>query len=92
MSKLRVLHYPQIPCEPFFVEVENEREAYLMSQTLADQHLFLYDNNFIQDYANMILVEMWDEEEEDWTEYYNDELGLDWEDYVDEHFNTKEDE
>lgn len=62
-NKIRVCHFPQVPCKPFIVEVENEREAYLVEQALANQHLWLYDNDFIPDYCNAITVDMWDENE-----------------------------
>lgn len=60
-NKLRVSHFPNIPCKPFIVEVKNEEQALLIKETLANQHLFSYKNNFIQDYSNAITVEMWDE-------------------------------
>ena len=61
-KKLRVLHFPQIPCKPFQVEVKDEEQAHLIVETLADQHLFLFENNFIPDCSNIIIVEMWDED------------------------------
>lgn len=67
--KIRVLHHPQIPCKPFIREVNNEREAYLLIETLADQHLFLFHNKFIPDYANIVTLEMFEDGE--WCSYYN---------------------
>ena len=55
-NKLRVHHYPQVPCEPFFVDVKDEEEAYKICNVLAEQHLFLFNNNFISDYSNFISV------------------------------------
>lgn len=86
-NKLRVLHYPQIPCTPFFVDVKNEEQAYLISETLANQHLFLFDNNFISDYSNIISVEMWEndcdgEGNPAWVSYYNEEEGMEWDEVV----------
>ena len=77
-NKLRVAHYPQVPCEAFFVNVKDEEQAFLIQETLANQHLFLYDNKFIPDYSNVIIVEMWDEnldgeETIGWVDYYNEE-------------------
>ena len=60
-NKLRVLHYAQVPCEPFIVEVKDEEQARLIIVTLSNQHLFLYKKNIIPDYSNAILVEMWEE-------------------------------
>ncbi len=86
-NKLRVLHYPQIPCEPFFVNVKDEEQAYLIQETLADQHLFLYDNNFIPDYSNVILVQMYEEDSDGegnpgWCDYYNEEEAMEFDEFV----------
>ncbi len=84
-NRIRVCHYPQIPCKPFIVEVENEREAYLIEKTLAEQHLWLYNNHFIPDYSNAITVTMWDdidgEGNFDWTDYWNEDECMDWEEF-----------
>jgi uncharacterized protein YdhG (YjbR/CyaY superfamily) len=81
-NKLRVLHYPQVPCKPFIIDVKDEEQAFLISETLANQHLFLYDNGFIPDYANAITVEMWDENEQDWVDYFNEEEEMDFDEFV----------
>lgn len=87
-NKLRVCHYPQIPCKPFIVEVKDEEQARLIEKTLIDQHLWLYENRIIPDYANAIAVEMYDENIDEetnkpygWCCYYNFSLDLDWECY-----------
>jgi len=83
-NKLRVVHLPQVPCEGFVVEVLSEREAYLIAEALANQHCFLFDNNFIPDYSNVINVEMWDEDldgEDKWTDYWNEEEMAEWDDF-----------
>ena len=83
-NKLRVLHYPQIPCQPFFVDVKDEEEAYLIMNVLADQHLFLYDNNIIPDYSNAINVVMWGVDGDgnpDWVDYYNEEEEMDFDEF-----------
>lgn len=90
-NKLRVSHFPQIPCKPFIVEVKNEREAYLIYQTIANQHLFLFEGNFIPDYSNVICVEMWDDEMEadangdKWCDYWNEKEEMEWNDFVEEY-------
>lgn len=85
-NKLRVLHYPQIPCEPFIVDVKDEEQAFLIRETLADQHLFLYDRNMIPDYSNVVTVVMWDLDADgkgnaDWVDYYNEEEGMDFDEF-----------
>lgn len=96
-NKLRVCHYPQIACKPFIVEVKDEEQAYLIQETLANQHLWLYENNFMPDYANVINVEMYDENIDEetnkpygWCDYYNFNLDLDWEGYCEHKFNKNE--
>lgn len=89
-NKIRVCHYPQVPCQPFIVEVDNEREAYLIVETLALQHLWLFENNFIPDYCNAIIVEMWDDIDGEgdfgWVDYYNFLEEKDWEEFVQTYF------
>jgi len=94
-NKIRVLHYPQIPCTPFFVDVQNEREAYLVEKTLADQHVFLFDNNIIPDYSNATSVVMWDEDSDgegnaDWIDYYNESEEMEWNEIVETYFENNE--
>lgn len=85
-NKLRVMHYAQVPCKPFIVDVSNEREAKKIMDVLADQHLFLLEQNIIPDYSNDILVVMWDENADgegnaDWVDYWNDEEGMDFDEF-----------
>ena len=69
-NRLLVVHIPQIPMKAFEIEVKNEREAYLVINALADQHCFLFDNNVIPDYSNVIFIAMFDEDENmDWDEF-----------------------
>lgn len=93
-NKLRVLHYPQVGSgKVYIVEVADELQAYFTINLLADQHLFLFDNNFIPDYANVLLVQMWDDTYDEegsvggWTGYYNEEEGMDWDD-VEQYFES----
>lgn len=79
-KKLQVHHYAQIPCKPFCVDVKDENEAYKIAKTLADQHLFLLEQRIIPDYANVIGVVMWDEDEKHWVDYYNEQEGVYWDD------------
>jgi len=87
-NKLRVVHIPQVPMKGFIVEVKSEREAYLISDTLASQHLWLFKQNVIPDYSNMISIEVWDdnlepdEDGEKWTDYYNDDEFMDWDEFT----------
>lgn len=40
MKKVRVAHFPQVPCKPFIVEVRDLREAKLIYDVLADYDEF----------------------------------------------------
>lgn len=79
-NKLRVIHIPQVPMEGYKVEVLNEREAFLIAQSFAGQHLFLFSKNVIPDYANAIFIEMFDDGE--WTDYWNEKEGVDWDGFI----------
>ena len=80
-NKLRIYHIAQVPCKPFYVEVENEKEASKIMDVLTNQHLFLYEENIIPDYSNVMGVEMFDEYENDWLDYYNDEEEMEWDEF-----------
>lgn len=94
-NKMRVCHFPQVPCKPFIVMVKNEQEAHKIEMVLAEQHLFLFANNIIPDYSNVITVEMWDddmepdENGENWTDYFNEEEGMEWDEFVDTYLKTE---
>ena len=79
-NKLRVVHVPQVPMEGYSVEVFNEREAFLIEQAFAGQHLFLYSKNVIPDYSNVIFVEMFKNGK--WVDYYNEDEMMDWDEFV----------
>ena len=95
-NKLRVVHFPQVgSCkESFKVEVKDEEQAFLILNTLANQHLWLEKNRIIPDYSNDIFVEMYDEtiDEETgnpygWCDYYNEDEFMDWRE-VEEYFES----
>lgn len=83
-NKLKVVHYAQVPCEPFEVEVKDEREAFLISNILADQHLFLLKENIIPDYSNIIIVLMF--EDGDWVDYFNENEGMEFDEFTETYF------
>jgi len=93
-KKLRVSHYAQVPCKPFHVEVEDEYEAKRIQDILARQHLFLFENKIIPDYANIIVVTMWEEElepdenGEKWTDYFNEKLCMEWKEFEEEYLKS----
>ena len=93
-NRLRVRHYPQVPCKPFCVDVSDEFEAAKVMKMLADQHDFLFKNNIIPDYSNAIMVVMWDEDPDaadgyDWMDYYNLAEDMDWEEFAETYIEDK---
>lgn len=88
--KLQVRHYAQIPCVPFCVDVKDEAEAFRISHILAQQHLFLYEKRLIPDFANHIAVVMWDEDMQEWTNYWNEEEFMEWDEFVRAYFDERE--
>lgn len=85
-TKLRVSHFAQVPCKPFSVEVENEFEAMLIDNTLANQHLFLFDQGIIPDYSNAIVVEMLING--GWEDYFNEDEGMEWDEFKDKYLSN----
>ena len=82
MKSLRVTHIPQVPMKGFIKEVRNEREAFLLYMTFAEQHLFLYQNNVIPDYSNAVIVEQKYDGSEEWEDFWDDENSLEWDEYI----------
>jgi hypothetical protein len=75
--KLRLSHFPQIPCKPFIVEVVSLEEAKKIMDVLANYDLFQYENRIKSDYCNSTILEYWDEEEQDWLSWSDEETGID---------------
>lgn len=76
-KKLRVCHFPQIPCEPFIVEVENLKQAKEICNVLANYDLFQFENKIKPDYCNTTVVEIFDDKEQEWVSWYDEETGID---------------
>lgn len=83
MKKLRVSHFPQIPCKAFTVDVKNLEEAKKISDVLANYDLFQLENRIKPDYANATVIEEFDEETREWVSWRDEETGID---DIDEYF------
>lgn len=83
MKKLRVSHFPQIPCKGFVVEVEDLKQAKKICDVLANYDLFQYENRIKPDYCNATVIEEFDEEEQEWMSWCDEETGID---DIDEYF------
>lgn len=74
-SKFAVVHYPQIQCKPYVVDVDNIKEAIKIKDVLCNYDLFQYDNRIKPDYCNMSIIQYYDKEEKEW--YDLDEYDID---------------
>ncbi|ECY6377225.1 superinfection exclusion protein [Salmonella enterica subsp. houtenae] len=83
--KLRVWHIPQVPMEPFYIEVSNVEEGVKFMDALAAYDCFQFENKIKPDYCNANGLQMWDEglTEDELVEM---ELEDRWVDWCNEHF------
>jgi len=81
-QKLRVWWCPQVLGELFYVEVPNLVEARLLLDTLANYDIFQYDNRIKGDYCNAGGLQVWDEQDQEWLEWWDDETGNEIDDYT----------
>jgi len=88
LNTLQVWHYAQVPCKPFCVDVVDESDAKRIIDVLANQHLFLFKNEIIPDYSNVISVMMWDDSIDEetgkpygWVSYWNEEEMMEWDEF-----------
>lgn len=77
---LRVWWIPQIPGEPFHVDVASPAEAKKIMDVLANYDIFQFENRIKPDYCNAGGLEcyrqdgMWEEgDSEDWCEWESDD-------------------
>ena len=71
MSKLRVWWIPQVGIEEtFYVPVNTAEEGKKLLDTLAAYDAFQLQNNVKSDYCNVGGLQMFDEEEGEWCDWY----------------------
>lgn len=88
VQQLRVYHNCQVGAVPnFYIEVSSIEEAWLIMNILWEYDEFQFNNNVKPDYCNITGLEVFNEKEKDWEEWY-DELGQD----IKEHFESMEEE
>jgi hypothetical protein len=87
--KLRVSHFPQVPCKPFIVPVDSLKEARKIFDVLANYDIFQFENRIKPDYCNTTVLEYWDEEEQEWLSWYDEETGIDDLDEYFDYINSK---
>ena len=70
-GNLRVWHIPQVPMEPFRINVKSIEDAVLLLKTLWAYDIFQFENKIKPDYSNASGLEQFDGKE--WSEYLNEE-------------------
>jgi len=82
-KKLKVWWKPQVPMKASFeVPVNSVEEACLITDTLAAYDLFQLQNNIKPDFSNVGGLMVFEDNE--WTDWYNEEDGNDFEEYCEE--------
>lgn len=66
--KFRVWHIPQIPMDPFTVDVDDLETAVIVQNALADYDLFQFEHRVKPDYANASGIQSWRPEDMDWED------------------------
>lgn len=82
MKKLRVSHFPQVPCKAFEVEVSSLEEAKKISDLLADYDYFQFENRIKPDYSNITVIEEYSPVD-GWVSWCDEETGIE---DIDEYF------
>ena len=72
---LRIWWIPQIPGEPFYVNVKDLEQAELIYNTLTDYDIFQYANRIKPDYSNTGDLEVYEGGE--WADWYDEEMDDD---------------
>ena len=80
-SKLQVWWIPQVPCKSFKVPVSSLEEARLVLDTLGMYDLFQLDNKIKPDYSNAGGLQIFNEKENEWEDWWDDETGEDFDEY-----------
>lgn len=83
-KKLRVWWVPQVPMKSFYVPVSSPEEGKKVMDILGAYDMFQLNNNIKPDYCNMGGLQIWNEEEQDWEDWYM-ETEDDYFDDVDEY-------
>jgi len=77
---LRVLYFPNVPCDPIIFEAASVAEAIKTIETITKLHLGMYAGNHCPDYADVVCLEVYDGD--DWVEWYHPDYDVDIEEYM----------
>jgi hypothetical protein len=90
-NKLRVVQH--VNDRIFCYTVKDEEQAFLLINVLSEYELHLSNIGKIGDDCNSLLwVEMFETQPDgtqEWVNYYNDELDMDWDEYVENHLSKQ---
>ena len=75
IGDLQVWWIPQVPMEPFTVDVKSVEEGVKILDTLAQYDLFQLKHNVKPDFSNAGGLCRW--EDEGWEDWYDEETGID---------------
>jgi len=73
--KLRIWWIPQVPGNPFYVDVESVKDGVNIMKVLADYDQFQFNENIKSDYSNSGGLEMLEDGE--WCSWIDEETGID---------------
>lgn len=71
-QKFKAWYIPQIPMKAFEVVVDTATEAQAALDLLINFSIFEYDNKVKPDYCDSGGIVVWDEADQDWTDYEHD--------------------
>jgi len=74
---LRVWHIPQVPMRSFDVDVGSVAEGVLLLKALAAYDAFQFEHNIKPDYCNAQGLLMYDGDEGEWFDWYDEATGED---------------
>ena len=72
-QQLRVFWIPQVPMTPFYVKVDSVKEGVKIMDVLAKYDMFQYATKVKPDYCNAGGLQMWDKEQNEWVDLYDEE-------------------
>ena len=80
-GQLKIWWIPQVPMKPFEVYVDTLQEAKKILDVLAYYDIFQFKNNIKPDYCNAGGLVTYDKETDDWTDWYDEDSGDDFDQY-----------
>jgi len=87
MKRLRVWWIPQVPMQPFYVDVDTVRMGVKIMDVLGRYDDFQFRKHIKPDYSNAGGLIVWDEEldpdenGEKWTDWYDPQTGMELDEY-----------